>query len=80
MEVSRLGAKSELQLPACATATTILDPSHSCDLHHSLWQLWICATSTTYTTAIAMCDPQPTEQGQGLNLHPHRDNVRSLTC
>ena len=25
-------------------------------------------------------DPQPTEQDQGLNLNPHRDYVRSLTC
>ena len=25
----------------------------------------------TYTTATAMCDPYPTERGQGLNLCPH---------
>ena len=37
MEVPRLGAKSELQLPAysTATATTRPDPSHICDLYHS---------------------------------------------
>ena len=33
VEVPRLGVKSELQLPACATAAQ--DPSHICDLHHS---------------------------------------------
>ena len=33
VEVPRLGVESELQLPACATATQ--DPSHICDLHHS---------------------------------------------
>ena len=38
MEVPRLGVESELQLAACATATTMLDPSHICDLDHSLWQ------------------------------------------
>ena len=38
MEVPRLGAKSELQLPAYTTATTPPDPSHVCDLHHNSWQ------------------------------------------
>ena len=38
MEVPRLGVESELQLPAYTTATTTLDPSHVCDLHHSSWQ------------------------------------------
>ena len=33
-EVPRLGVKSELQLPACATGTARWDPSHICDLHH----------------------------------------------
>ena len=38
--VPRLGVKSELQLPAytTATATATQDPSHICDLRHSLWQ------------------------------------------
>ena len=31
--VPRLGAESELQLPACATATGMPDPSRFCDLH-----------------------------------------------
>ena len=39
MEVPRLGVKSELQLPASATATP--DLSHIFDLHHSSWQCHI---------------------------------------
>ena len=39
MEVPRL--RSELQLPACATATAIWDPSRVCDLYHSSKQHWI---------------------------------------
>ena len=38
MEVPRLGAELELQLPACTTATARWDLSHICDLHHSSWQ------------------------------------------
>ena len=38
MEVPRLGAELELQLPAYATATATWDPSLICDLHHSSWQ------------------------------------------
>ena len=34
MEVPRLGVKSELQLPAYATATAMPDLSRICDLHH----------------------------------------------
>ena len=33
-----------------------------------------------YTTATARLDPQPTEQGQGSNLHPHRFYVGFSTC
>ena len=36
MEVPRLGVQSEL--PAYATTTAMWDPSHICNLHHSLWQ------------------------------------------
>ena len=36
MEIPRLGAESELQVPTYATATW--DPSCDCDLHHSSWQ------------------------------------------
>ena len=35
MEVSRLGVKSELQLPAYTTHTATPDPSLMCNLHHS---------------------------------------------
>ena len=38
MEVSRLGVKSELQLPAYTTATATPDLSHLFDLRHSLQQ------------------------------------------
>ena len=38
MEVPRLEVESELQLPAYATATATWDPSHICDLCHSLQQ------------------------------------------
>ena len=37
MEVPRLGAESELQLLAYATATAMPDPSQVCDLHYSSW-------------------------------------------
>ena len=32
--VPRLRVESELQWPAYITATTMLNPSHICDLHH----------------------------------------------
>ena len=38
MEGSRPGVKSELQLPAYATATATLDLSHICGLCHNLQQ------------------------------------------
>ena len=38
MEIPRLGVKSELYLPACATATATPDPSCICDLYHSSQQ------------------------------------------
>ena len=41
MDVPRLGVKSELQLLAYATATTMLDLSLIFDLHHSSQQRWI---------------------------------------
>ena len=43
MGVPRLGAESELQLPATATATAKVteDPSCMCDLYRSSWQCWI---------------------------------------
>ena len=39
MEVSRLGVKLELKLPATASATW--DLSRACSLHHSSQQCWI---------------------------------------
>ena len=41
MEVPRLGVKSQLQLPAYATATATPDPSRIFDLYHSSLQHWI---------------------------------------
>ena len=38
MEVPRLRVKSELQLPAYATAIAMPDPSRVCHLRHSSWQ------------------------------------------
>ena len=38
LEVPRLGVESELQLPAYPIATATRDPSHICNLHHSLRQ------------------------------------------
>ena len=38
---ARLGVKLELQLLAYTIATATQDPSHICDLHHSLWQCQI---------------------------------------
>ena len=64
MEVPRVGVESELQLLAYATATAAPDLSHICDLHRSLQQHWIL---------------NPTERGQGWNLHPHGHYVRFLT-
>ena len=55
MEDPRLGTESELQLPACAWATATPDPR----------------CLQTAPRLMATPDPQPTEQGQGLNPHPH---------
>ena len=41
MEVTRLGAESELQLPAYTTATAAPDLSRICYLHPSSWQCQI---------------------------------------
>ena len=41
MEIPRLGIKSELQLPAYATATATPDLNQVCNLYHSSQQRWI---------------------------------------
>ena len=41
MEVPRLRAKVELQLPASATAAAMWDPNLICNLHQSSRQCWI---------------------------------------
>ena len=41
MGVPRLGVQLELPLPAYPTDTAMQDPSHFCDLHHSLQQCHI---------------------------------------
>ena len=54
---SRLGVRSELQLPAHTTATVTWDPSTICNLCLSSWQCQI-------------LNPE-SEQGQGSHPHPH---------
>ena len=56
MEVPRLGVELVLKLPPCATATAVTGLTLICNTLHSLWQRQIFS---------------PTEQGQGLNPHPH---------
>ena len=56
MEVPKLGAELELQLPGYTTATAMLDPSHVFDLNRGSQQ---CQTLN------------PLSSGQGLNPHPH---------
>ena len=41
IEVPRLGVQLELQLLAYTTDTEMWDPSHVCDLYHSLGKHWI---------------------------------------
>ena len=41
MEIPRLRAESELQLPAYTTATATWDPSCVCDLQRSSQQCWL---------------------------------------
>ena len=41
MEIPRLGAESELQLPAYTTATAVPDPGRICKIHRNSGQHWI---------------------------------------
>ena len=57
MEVSRVGVESELQLQATAIDTAIATANP--------------ATSVTYTAPHSNAESLATDQGQGLNPHPH---------
>ena len=61
MEIPGIGVKMELQLQAYTTATATLEPSRTCELHHSF-------TGTP--------DPQPTEQDSILNRQSHNRNFQ----
>ena len=65
MEVPRLGVKSELQLPATATATAMPDPSQVCDL-------------TPYTAVPGNAGSLVDWMRQGLNSYPHGYKSGSL--
>ena len=55
MEGPRLGVEWSCSCHSCATATAVLDPSRTCNLHHSSLQRGIL---------------NPSKQGQGWNLCP----------
>ena len=44
--------KSEVLLPAYATAAATPDPSCLCDMHHSSWQRWILKSLSEVKTRI----------------------------
>ena len=73
MEVPGLEAEPELQLLAYTTATATPDPSHNCDLHHSLWQCWILnplsGAGIEPTSSRTLC--------RVLNLLSHNRNSRT---
>ena len=68
------GVKLELQLPAYATATATLNPSHTCDIYHSSQQCWILnpLSKARDWTRILM------ETSQVLNLLSHNGNPSFL--
>ena len=68
--VRGLGVESKLQIPAYATATATQDPSHICDLCHSLWQCWI--LNSLREARNQTCIPMDTSQI--LNLLSHNRN------
>ena len=41
MDIPRLGAESQLQLPAHGTATAMPNLSLVCNIHYGSWQCWI---------------------------------------
>ena len=80
MEVPGLGVKSELQLPACTTATAMQNLSRICNLHHSSWQCQILnplseARDPTLILTVPSwirfhCATLGTLSSSFLNLHP----------
>ena len=74
MEVPRLGVESELQLPACATATATGDPSRVCNLHHRSWkhQILNLLSEARNRTHILM------DTSRVCNLLSHDRNVLNL--
>ena len=74
VEVPGLGVESELQLPAYATATALLDPSCICNLYHSLWQCWILnpLSEATDQTHILM------DSSEVLNPLRHNGNSETI--
>ena len=68
--VPRLGVKSELQVPAYATATAMLGLSGVCNLHHSLRQRWILNPLSETASSWTLC--------QVLNLLSHNGNSSFL--
>ena len=73
MEVPRLGAELELQLPAYTTATAMPDPSLTCDLSHSFQQHQI--LNPLSKVMDRSCNLMDTSQV--LNLLSHNGNFQS---
>ena len=70
MEAPRLWVESKLQLPAYTAGTLTLDPSHICDLHHSLQQ---CQILKPLSKANSLMDASwvlnPLSHNENSNLH-----------
>jgi len=58
MEVPRLGAESEPQLPATATATVMPDLSPVCNLHHNSQQCQIKPTTSWFLVRFISIAPR----------------------
>ena len=70
VEVPGLEVESELQLLAYTTAMPTLDPSHTCDLDHSLWQCRVLNPLIEPAFSWTLC--------WVLNLLSHNGNSRKL--
>ena len=75
VEVPRLGAELELQLPAYTTATATPDPHSICDLHHSSNQHQILNPLSEARDRT----PSIMNTSQVLNLLSHNGNSLDLT-